>query len=345
MRHHKSSGDSLIHQLIIIGTLSLIIIGFSICQGFMIQSKPSIWENHQPSPNINSDIDDNQRVYIAIIDTEFHSSPLQCLQKTQWIDRLMHEPIVENIEFISNQTWKNKDCDISPVYTGECTNHKIQQNAGSWIMFNALKMFINRSNASWLFIVDDTAFVRPDILLSYFKQISTDYEDPESIFVTGNCYEIYDYFFTFLTTSGILISRSLVQQILKYEITWELLVDTERNAYEAISQSLREYGLEIDEIGQNIFFGKPFNHTSDYSSLIRSDYSTLQICPKNFSRRRSCIYEPFHMNSVAVWNGWDKRMNKVDFLTKASQIFEMLPASIGVIWNDLLPDLCIFPNE
>jgi hypothetical protein len=249
---------------------------------------------------------------------------------------------VENIEFYSNHSWINSYCKVRPVVVPIApTEFPVTRYSGCWTLFNLLHMYLNRSKANFLYYIDDSAYLRPskflEFLKSYFK------EGIGYSLVIGYCFELRDYFRGYLSGTGILISRSDVEAILKFEETWSVMCECELPAEEAIGHALMQ--MNRYSYHRSGFLSRPFLTRSDYLALMTRNFSGLPECMNISEKTRSCTKEPSSFADLIVWNGVSDEMGIEEFLDNAAQMMKDVPKTLGFHWGTTKPSLCFLPGH
>jgi hypothetical protein len=284
----------------------------------------------------------SRMIYVAVLDSQHRSSPSQCRLKALWLSNLTASVLVDGAEFYTNHSWINARCGIRPVAVpSPPPAYPVQRESGAWLMFNVLQLFLTRSKAAYLFVIADSAYVRPERFLAWLTSFVNDgkWRAP----AVGFCYEIRDYFKAYLTGSGVLLQRSLVEQILRFNETWDVMCRCELRAEEALGHVVMEARQGLSASGPML--GRPFHNYSDYVALYRRDFSGLPACRSGNSKIRACESEPFPLNDIAVWNGVGDEMGIDRFLREAPEMIEGIPDNIGISWTRTHPWLCILSPE
>jgi hypothetical protein len=207
-------------------------------------------------------------------------------------------------------------------------------------MRNVLKVFLSRAKSEWLFVIDDAAYVRTSMFVEWLTGFFKKQWRPRAI---GFCYEIRDYFKLVMTGTGVLIARSLVEEIVRLEETWDVMCRCELRGEEALGHVLMEVQAGA---GSNIAsLARPFANESDYEALRRKEFGGLPKCAVPRTKSRACSSDPTRMADLIVWAGAGESISEDEFLSQAEEMIEGVPKNIGISWTKTHPWLCILPED
>jgi hypothetical protein len=280
--------------------------------------------------------DPKKQIYVAILDSQYRSSSVQCRVNFLWAAGLSQSKQVEAVEFYTNHSWVNRDCDVRPVVVPPAPfRYPVHRYSGCWVILSVFEIFLERATANYIFVIDDSAYVRVPTFLDWLQGHLAKPRPPDA---TGFCYELRDYFRLYMTGTGILLSRQVVQRFLTLNETWDVMCQCEVRAEEAIGHALME--LSASGTSQASFLGQPFVQKSDYEVLLSKRFDGLPPCWRPRLKTRVCVSSPFRLDDVIVWNGLGKDVGIEQFLQNAEASMSALPPNIRVSWTKTKPWLC-----
>jgi hypothetical protein len=275
-------------------------------------------------------------IYGAVLDSRHRRSASHCRLKSLWISELSGSPFVDGVEFFTNHSWVNPHCGIRPfVVPAAPPLFPVRRESGAWVILNVLQLFLKRSKAAYLFVIDDSAHVRAPLFAAWLKSFFDGSERPPAI---GFCYEIRDYFRMMLTGTGVLVSRPMVQRVLELRQTWDVMCRCELRAEEALGHVLMEAGAWLPS--RIRVLGRPFANASDYEALRTKDFSGLADCRRASEKTRVCDNQLQRFADIVAWNGVGGAIGADQFLEQAEEMMDGVPADIGVAWTKTNPWLC-----
>lgn len=303
-------------------------------------------EPNPPPRKASQQLTNNQKLYIAIIDTEYRPSKHHCVMREAWINEVEQLEFVDGVELYSNASFSNEECQISSVsFPPPPSKFRLQHNPSCIIIRNMLKQYLERSDAGWLLYVTDSSFVNVKNLQNIIKSMfcNNPIKDPR---VTGQCIEMRDYFQIFQKNSGSLISRKAATLLTTSNMnkTWDVSCEIEIDFTEAIAHALDINGLYAIRNDNNLFLGSPFVSKSDYDALLTKSFSNIQSCPAKYESQRVCHPTIQSFKSLAVWSGVGEHMNKYDFMKNAKKMFESAEFYLSFKYNVYRSELCIFES-
>jgi hypothetical protein len=200
-----------------------------------------------------------------------------------------------------------------------------------------LRLFFERSEAGALYVIDDTALVRPDRFVKYLETYFGRSHGRHD--VTGFCFEVRDYFRGWLSGSGILVSRATIGPLLGCNVSWNIMCQCEVKAEEALGQIL----IEINRYTHSnpLFLSRPFLRRADYDALKSHNFSGLPVCGRPRSKSRACASEPVAFGGIIAWNGVGDDIGAEEFVENAGEMMEGLPDNLGISWDTVHPYLCL----
>lgn len=326
------------------------------------KSKPAEWSNPKFNPPASFKNNTGKTLYIAIIDSEYEPRPFQCLMKKQWVDELSKYDFVDNIEYYSRIRWTNKECNITTIVTPP-PKYKDTLNPTTWILFNTLKMYLERSNSSCLLIIGDSSYLKVKEFVKYFDS----YFHP----IYGGCIEQRYFFQMLLIESGILISRRVVEKFLLESVmtTWDVGSEVGITADEIFSQVGDQVGFYMKNYAENKFVGREFREYKDFDRLKQKDFDDLPPCkiPYRYIHNQPgeqgiCSAEITNFSRIIIWSGAipsdpsqssekkssifgseiesESSKNKFEFLKNAEQMMNNNPDYLSYYWAQSKPRLC-----
>lgn len=284
-------------------------------------------------------------IYISLIDSEKMPRAYHCLMKNIWIDDLKNKPIIDDIEIYSLEKWTHSDCDLSTVVVKDPPFQ--MDDPSSWILFQSLKLFLERSNTKWFHIMGDANFVDTSKYIEIFGSLVNKFEGSSQLFVTNaGCVQTRYFYNELQISSGMLFSRDLVKRIISETEYWKLMFEMQLTAEEAINHLLISMDIHGWDNKMENLIPNSFGNVSDYDLLYRKDFSNLPIC--NVSTKMidpepghvgSCIHSHQKINDVIIWNSGNK-ISKKYFFEKVKYMINNNPDSIGYVWYKMNPYLC-----
>lgn len=299
--------------------------------------------NPNPPPRIASQqLTNNQKLYIAIIDTEYRPSKHHCAMRQAWINDAEKLDFVDGVELYSNVSFTNEECNISSIsFPPPPSKFRLQHNPSCMIIRNMLKMFLERSDAGWLLYLTDNSFVNVKNLQNLIRSMHCN--NPSSIpKVTGQCIEMRDYFQIFQKNSGSLISRKAASLLTldKVNKTWDVSCEIEIDFSEAIAHALDINSLYAIRNDNNLFLGSPFLTKDDYDALLQKSFSKIESCPSSYESKRVCHPTIQLFRNLVVWSGVGEYMNKYDFMVNAKKMFDSAEYYLSFKYNSYKSELC-----
>ena len=313
--------------------------------------KPNVikWDKDYVNPKHQkkTDANNSQSLYIMIIDSEFKPKHFQCLMKKQWVDELLKQDFVDGAEYFSRIHWENEECGISTIVTPPSIYKTL--NPTSWILLNSLKMFLERSDSAYLFLVGDATYIKVPEFINFFKEFSKFKSPREYLYSSGSCIELRYFFQMFLIGSGILLSRKLVTNLVEEEAmqTWMVACEVGINSDESLSQICDQFGMYPQNNANNQFVGQEFRYKTDYNIILSKNFDNLPKCeiPKEYINNIPgtpgvCSKEIIKFKDVISWSGAGRNATKLFFLENAKLMLENLPDFLGYYWSQSHPRLC-----
>ncbi|OHT09702.1 hypothetical protein TRFO_21325 [Tritrichomonas foetus] len=308
-------------------------------------ANPDISANQYREPDLPprkaTNGDPNNKIYIAIIDSEYKPSDIQCQLKDAWIKDIDQYNFIDGVEFYSNVSFQNEKCDIQSIsFPQPPSRFNMKHNPSCMIMKNMLKIFLERSDAGWLLYVTDSAFVN---LKNLQKLIHSLYcNDPiNQPRISGHCIEVRDYFQIFVKNSGALISRKTALLLSQTEKIWNISCEIEIDGSEAVAHSLDVNKMYAIRNHNQRFLGHPFTQEKFYDILLNKKFSELEKCPLKYESKRVCSPTTQPINELAVWSSVGDYMNKSFFIQNAKRMLEV-DSSVYFKYNGYQSELCVF---
>lgn len=296
-----------------------------------------------PPKRASQNIPQNQKVYIAIIDSEYRPSNHHCLMRQAWIDDAEKLEFVDGVEIYSNVSFSNSQCQINSIsFPPPPSKFHLQHNPSCVIIRNMLRLFLERSDAGWLLYLTDNSFVNVKNLPNLISSMNCNYplEIPK---VSGQCIEMRDYFQIFQKNSGSLISRkaAILLTSNKMNKTWDVSCEIEIDFSEAIAHALDINSLYAIRNNNQLFLGSPFSNKADYKALLDKSFSHIEACPDHYESSRVChpTVQPFR--NLAVWSGVGEYMDKYEFMKNAKEMIESATNYLSFKYNIYKSDLCM----
>ncbi|OHT17136.1 hypothetical protein TRFO_12665 [Tritrichomonas foetus] len=307
------------------------------------------WDDYRKNPEYHgkTDPETSNSLYVMILDSENKAQPFQCIMKKQWVDQLSQKRFVDGIEYYSRIHWTNPECNISTIVTPKSKYNAI--NPSSWILLNSFKMFLERSNAAWLFVINDAAYMDVGKFESFFDEYKKKKMPRNNIYITGSCIEQRYFFQMLLIDSGILMSRKAVQDFTASNVmnTWEVTCEVGINADETLAQVGDQIYIYVRNSAENRFVGREFRNLSDFSILEKREFQHLKKCevPDVYinnppGEQGICSSEITPFKNIIIWAAAGNKISKLDFLEKAPQMLKNVPDYLGYFWAQTRPQLC-----
>lgn len=305
----------------------------------------------------------NQQVYIAIVDTEYKPSPLQCALKKEWIDEISSLPYVDGIEFYSNASYYNPECNVHTVsFPKQSSIYYLTQDSTCNVMKEIMSLFLNRSTAGNLIIVTDATFIVAENFKDYFRADNPKMllsepsnlrshksqwtNDPiNTLQWRGHCTGIRDYFESFVQNSGVLLSRKVASTIVE-ESTYSIACKIEIPGFEALSHSMSKHDLYPIFSHEPKFLGYPFKTKEDYNALITANFDSIAECPPDrYESFRVCYGLSYPLNKIIFWGASGNFIDKLTFIQNAKKWLNNLPNDIGFKYDTYTTELCKNPKH
>ena len=302
-------------------------------------------KQNPPPPN-NSHVTPSQKLYVMVIDEEYQPSKFQCLFVNQWVRNMEKSEVVDGIEIYSLNKWENTECNISSITINELPLQTI--NPSAFLLINSIKMALNRTDANWFFVIGDSAYIKVEKFLNYFQHIASE-NPPEDKFIIGNCVEERYFFQMLLLNSGILMSRSVMQQFVDTsdDHSWEIAFQTALTGEEILAEMADKNDIDIKTKHTNEFLGRGWRKPEHFDILRSKRFDVLPHCniPYNYyvpgaSELGLCSYDIVSLNHISVWSGV-RGMSKFEFLDEAEDMLAGVPDYVSYYWDLLYPTLCI----
>ena len=295
-----------------------------------------------PPRKASQNIPNNQKLYIAIIDTEYHPSKHHCTMREAWINDAEKLDFVDGIELFSNVSFTNDQCQIKSIsFPPPPSKFHLQHNPSCIIIRNMLKIFLERSDAGWLLYLTDSSFVNVNNLENLIKSMHCNNPSVDAR-VTGQCIEMRDYFQIFQKNSGSLISRKAASLLIadKMNKTWDVSCEIEIDFSEAIAHALDINSLYAIRNNNQLFLGSPFVDKSDYEALMQKSFSKIEACPSSYESKRVCHPTIQLFRNLAIWSGAGEHMNKYEFMENAKKMFDSAEPYLSFKYNVYKSELC-----
>ena len=295
-----------------------------------------------PPPPMSSSESASDSLYIMIFDEEYSPKDFHCLTYNQWIESFRDYSFVDGVEIYSLNGWKHPNCNMQTV-TVPSPPQKMKDPT-SWQLYKSLELYLERSTSEWLFLVGDATYISSSRFLSFIKEIQR--SGPHATVARGGCIE-QRYFFQLLEiSSGIIFSRTAVENILKLDLHWNTSFAMELRADEALGHAINNINLYVPNQVANGFVGNEFFDKNDFIILMNKDFDKLPTC-----KIRDELYNPFpgtqgncvkHVQKfmeIFSWAGGGKK-HKKEFLENAEEMLNGASSSVGLIWEKVKPRLC-----
>ena len=288
-------------------------------------------------------------LYVLILDDEYQSSPHQCLMKKQWIDEFMKRPEIDGVEIYSVNYWENKDCNLSTITIDEIPTQQI--NPSAFLLYKSLELFLQRSEANWLYIIGDAAYIKVERFFNFFNKTIKKIHALYETYLLGSCVEERYFFQMLLSSSGLLASRKFVEKLLKTgkDELWKVSYTVGITADEILSKMADKMSIYVPGRQTNEFLGRGWAQKEMYDMLLTKNFSSLPKCkiPHEYLNPGAgelglCTSSIVSVNDMSVWAGTRKRyISKYDFLNNAEKMLENLPPDLHYYWDRLYPTLCL----
>ena len=299
-----------------------------------------------PAPNL-SKVSKSKSLYVMILDDEYEAKPHQCLMKKQWVDEFLKRGEVDGVEVYSTNYWINKECNLSSITINKMPEQKI--NPSAFLLYNSLKLFLERSDAGWLFIISDAAYIRTKRFFSFFNQKISNIDPERETFMIGCCVEERYFFQMLLISSGIIISRNFAKRIVNTgdDQLWNVSYTVGITAEEILAKISDKNGVYIPGKQTHEMIGRGFAYKEMYEMLKKKEFGSLKPCdiPVEFLRPQPgelglCDAQLHQVDDMSVWAG-TRFMSKYEFLKDAEEMIGGLPSNLYYYWERLYPTLCI----
>lgn len=326
-------------------------------------------KNPKP-PHLSKSIEAKDKLYVMILDSEFKSNHFQCVAKKQWIDPFLKEPFIDGVEIYSRAEWTNSECNLSTIVTPKPPKKYLIANPSSWVLSNALKMFLERSDSGWLLLIGDAAYIKIDLFKHFFKKFIEDKDPINAAAASGGCIDQRYFFQMFIVESGIVFSRKAIENLFneKSDKTWDITYQIGLNGDEALSQIATGNYIFPRSKANDCFLGREFVSSDDFivleniSSMYHKDDSDNSIEQIIQSKLPQCIIPAYYhninpgmqglcskritsLNDVFIWSAYGTNKTKLDFLLNADRLINNLPDSVGYFWNPDKPQLCYIAKK
>jgi hypothetical protein len=325
--------------------------GLPVSDDFTSLNSPYQWDAvpHPPNPDpprlaSTKNIPTSQQVYIAVIDTAYSAERYHCIMKRQWIDSVSQFDYIDGIEFYSVVPFQNPDCDFAPL-TVPPFRYDVP-NPSSHLLFHTLRMFLERSSAEFLFVINDAAYVDIDKFDRFLRESYASVSTMRS-WAAGGCIERRFYFQMLTVTSGILLTRNTIQHVVERESMWNVTIETGLPSEESFSQILDDASVTPKWSRRDEFLGQPFRKQIFGEKLMTKDFGHLKQCvtpndnPGDSGIATVCSTSIVPLKSLIVWAGGGKRPeDKERFLLNAKEMLEGNPDNLHFTWDRLYPELC-----
>lgn len=311
-----------------------------------IPKKP-IWKlGENPPPQKLSNSSANEKLYVMIIDSEYESNPYHCIMKNQWVDKFIKNPKVDGVEMYSVNAWTNQECNLSSITIPEIPKQKI--NPSAYLLYNALSMTLNRTDAGWIFIIGDAAYIHVDRFFEWVSRIMNSHNPEYEIFMTGSCVEERYFFQMLLTSSGILISRKFAENLVKSgsDSLWDVSYSVGITSDEILAKISDKLGQYIPGTQTSVLVGRGFTDKLHYELLTEKQFDSLPKCkiPEEYlnsvpGELSLCISQILKFNQIISWSG-TYQIGKLEFLKNAEKMMNNNPDDLGYYWDRLYLALC-----
>ncbi|EAX96547.1 hypothetical protein TVAG_256870 [Trichomonas vaginalis G3] len=298
-----------------------------------------------PPPKLSTN-GQSDKLYVMILDSEFESRPHQCIMKRQWMDPFLEHVEVDGIEVYSANAWTNKECNLSSITIPELPEQKI--NPGAFLLYESLKLFLERSDAGWLYIIGDAAYIKVDRFFAWLGNIMKSHSALTENFIIGSCVEERYFFQMLLTSSGVLLSRAYVKRLVatRDDDLWDVSMAVGITADEILAKISDKIGVYIPGKQTSDLVGRGFTDASHYKILMDKDFDNLPKCniPQEYLRPFAgelglCTAQIMKFNDIRVWSA-TRHLGKQKFLEDAEEMLNNNPDSLGYYWDRLYLTLC-----
>jgi hypothetical protein len=304
----------------------------------IINFKPN---KKNPDPP-NSAQDKDLSFYTIIFDDVYEPKDYHCLMYSQWVDNLRDSEYVDGIEIYSLNGWKHRDCKLSTVTVPPPPTKMYDPT--SWQMFKSLELFLERSESKWLFLVGDAAYIKTDKLLAFMLDIM---KENKGFVAKGGCIEVRYFFQMLELSSGIIMSRDVVEKMVSLDVHWNVSIRSEMNGEEALGHAMNNVGLFANWLHTHGFVGNEFHNKRDYEILEKGEFSKLSKCYIRDELRNpspgsggNCAKDSQSFNGIISWAGGGKYHRK-EFLENAEAWMSGVDSNVAVIWERTKPVLCL----
>lgn len=299
-----------------------------------------------PPPPKLSKKNQTEKLYVMVLDNEYESKPHQCLMKKQWMDPFLQHPEIDGIEVYSVNAWTNEACNLSSITVPELP--KQQVNPSAFLLYNSMKMFLERSDAGWLFIIGDAAYIKIPRFFEWLEMTMRSNNPLTEIYMIGSCVEERYFFQMLLSSSGILLSRSYVNHLVDSgsDQLWDVSFNVGITSEEILAKISDKLGVYIPGKQTHEFVGRGFTHASHYQKLLDKDFKGLPKCiiPHMYLHPEPgelglCSAQVFKFDDMSIWSGLN-HLSKQKFLEDAEKMMTGNPQSLGYYWDRLYLTLC-----
>lgn len=310
---------------------------------FHLKSKiPKTQSNPPPPRHVN----DLSSLYIAIFDDAYEEKPYHPIIYEQWISKLSEEPFIDGIEMYSLTKWKCQTCNLSTIVVKNPP--KFMSDPRSWQLHQTLLGFLERSDSGWLFLVGDAAYIHLENFIRFIRHEVLTHYSSDSITFKGSCIEPRYFFQALQISSGILISRSVVEKITELDEFWHANFEMMMDPDEALSHAFCQLNACADLGIKAGFIGDAFKEKSDFDVLMNGRTADLPACklPDYLANpppgiAGNCVKFAWKFSEIISWAGGGKD-NKFEFLNNADRMVSSIRSEYGIIWEKTRPRLCRF---
>ena len=283
-------------------------------------------------------------LYFLVLDDEYRPMPHQCLSKKLWMNEMLKDPHVDAIEWYSINHWTNTECNITPITVPPPKQPTFDPS--SHLLYHALHNFIQRSNANFLCIIGDAAYIRVKEFINFFDERTKGIDGDFFEWAVGNCIEHRYFFRMHAIEPGIIVSRQTILQMLQKTQNWEIAISLMHHSDETFGQIIDSVGIYVPPTDTSLFLGRRWEFNEDFQNMLIGNYSYLPDCViplKNFAtiggELTSCNKKITQLKKVISWAGGGDS-NKTAFLQNVERIYKNLPNNIGFYWNCRHPQIC-----
>lgn len=311
--------------------------------------KPKVynWKLRQnPPPPKLSNVKQMDKVYVMVLDNEYKAASHQCIMKRQWMDPFLEHPQIDGVEVYSTNAWTNSECNLSSITIEEMPEQKI--NPSAFLLYHSLKLFLDRSDAAWLFLIGDAAYIKIDRFFSWLETTTRSHNALTETFLIGSCVEERYFFQMLLTSSGILLSRNYVKRLVesRSDELWDVSFKVGITSEEILSKISDKLTVYIPGKQTHELVGRGFTHKKHYQMLMDKTFDDLPKCNIPFEYLRPaagelglCSAQVFKFDDMSVWSGL-RHLTKKKFLETAEQMMTGNPPDLGYYWDRLYLTLC-----